>query len=74
MIQKSLEFPVYSRKAKGGLSGAGEKNQKIQSANFARTFEDSVLELFHGEIVQEDSRFSSELTELTKRNLKKIGY
>ena len=74
MIQKSLEFPVYSRNAKGGLSGAGEKNQKIQSANFARTFEDSVLELFHGEIVQEDSRFSSQLSELTIRNLKKIGY
>lgn len=74
MIQKSLEFPVYSRKTKGGLPGAGENNPKIQSANFARTFEDSVLELFHGEIVQEDSRFSSQLTELTKRNLKKIGY
>lgn len=74
MIQKSLEFPVYSRKAKGGLSGAGEKNQKIESANFARTFEDSILELFQGEVVQENSRFSNQLTDLTIRNLKKIGY
>lgn len=74
MIQKSLEFPVYSRRAKGGLAGAITTNQTIQSANYAKTFEDSICELFQGEIIQENSRISGNVSELTIKNLKKIGY
>jgi len=71
MIQKSLEFPVYNRK-KGGLRGRGDAYPNIESANYARTFEDVICEVFAGEIVQENSLFSNGLSDMTRRNLKKI--
>jgi hypothetical protein len=72
MILKSLKYPMYERNSKGGLSGKGELLPNIVSANFSKTFDEAILDLFEGEVVMENSRFSPELSEMTKRNIQKI--
>ncbi|MDX1957613.1 MAG: hypothetical protein SFU98_03520 [Leptospiraceae bacterium] len=72
MVIKSLEYPIYQRKRHGGLLGEVSKEKKIQSANFERSFEDYLKDIFNGETIQEGSLFSSTISERTKNNLRKF--
>jgi len=72
MVIKSLEYPVYNRKSMNGLSGGSLKDSPVVSANFAKTFEEAICDLFAGEIVQDGSKVSPTLSEMTRRNLNKI--
>ncbi len=71
MIIRSLEHPVYYRRKKGGLSGAELKPKPVQD-RYSKTFEEYLTEAFQGEVVQNGAWFSNQLSDLTKRNLKKI--
>jgi hypothetical protein len=74
MILKSLNNPNYQRNSREGLSGKAHPSQPpIVSANFSKTFEEALLELFEGEVVVDNSRVSPLLSDMTKRNLKKIS-
>ena len=70
MIIRSLEHPVYYRRKKGGLSGAELKPKPVQD-RYSKTFEEYLSEAFQGEVVQNGAWFSNQLSDLTKRNLKK---
>ena len=72
MVIKSLEYPVYQRQRRGGLAGEVRKLHTIPYSKYERTFEDYLAEVFSGEVVQDGNKFSSSLSELTIRNLKKI--
>ncbi len=72
MVVKSLEYPVYNRRRKGGLSGEVPKIKGISSTSSVKTFEEYLQDAFNGETVQEGLWFSSNLSEMTKRNLRKI--
>jgi hypothetical protein len=72
MVIKSLEYPVYQRQRRGGLAGEVRQMRGIPKASYEKTFEDYLSEVFSGEVVQDGNRFSSSLSELTIRNLRKI--
>lgn len=74
MIIRSLENPVYSRKRKGGLPGAGpiHKAQYSPKKDTGKSFEDFLQEAFDGEVIQKGAWFSNNITDLTKKNLRKI--
>ena len=72
MVIKSLEYPVYNRKSNSGLSGESRKDSRVVSANYAKTFEEAICDLFSGEIVQDGSKVSPTLSDMTRRNLNKI--
>ena len=70
MIIRSLEQPTYNRKHKGGLPGFGPSKKTTDQSG--KSFEDFLTEAFQGEVVQEGSWTSANLTDLTRRNLHKI--
>lgn len=70
MVIKSIHYPTYQRPKKG-LTGKVYKMQ-LPKARYERTFEDYLMEVFQGEVVQEGGSFSTSLSELTIRNLKKL--
>lgn len=72
MVIKSLEYPVYNRRKKGGLTGEVPKIKGMAAANSVKSFEEYLQDVFKGETVQEGLWFSPRLSEMTKRNLKKI--
>jgi hypothetical protein len=72
MVIKSLEYPIYQRKKQGGLSGDVPKIKAFSNSNLGKSFEDYLREAFKGEMVQEGSWFSSDLTDRSKRNLRKL--
>lgn len=71
MIIRSLQNPVYYRRKKGGLAGAELKPKPVQD-RYNKTFEEYLTEAFQGEVVQSGNWFSSQISELTKRNLQRV--
>ena len=72
MMIKTLQKPVYKRQ-KRGLPGAGLRRLGIsESPYLGKTFEDYLMEMFHGEVVFDGGRFSSTLSDMMKKNLEKI--
>lgn len=71
MIIRTVQPPVYRRRKKG-LPGVGLKLGIVEAKGLGRTFDDYLLDLFQGEIVQEGGRFSSSLSDMMIRNLQKI--
>ena len=63
-IENYLGFPT-------GLSGAELKPKPVQD-RYSKTFEEYLSEAFQGEVVQNGAWFSSQISDLTKRNLKRI--
>jgi hypothetical protein len=72
MVIKTLEYPVYHQGRKGGLAGEGLK-KGIPTKDFGKTFEEYLSDAFQGEKVQEGSWVSQNLTDLTKKNIRKIN-
>lgn len=73
MVIRSLYQPVYHREKRNGLPGAvsaAQAKPKFEDGN--KSFEDYLTEAFRGEKVQEGTWFSPQVTELSRRNLKKI--
>lgn len=71
MVIKSIHYPTYHRPKKG-LTGKVYKLSNIPKSRFERTFEDYLMEVFQGEVVQEGGFFASSLSDLTIRNLRKL--
>ncbi len=71
MVIKSIHYPAYQR-PKRGLAGKVQQLPGIAKSRFERTFEDYLMEVFQGEVVQEGFQFSSQLSDLTIRNLRKL--
>ncbi|MCB1176664.1 MAG: hypothetical protein KDK36_03700 [Leptospiraceae bacterium] len=72
MVIKSLEYPVYHRKRRGGLTGEVHKMKGISKVESIKTFEEYLTEAFQGEKVQDGMWFSPNVSGLMKSNLKKI--
>ncbi|PJZ69640.1 hypothetical protein CH373_09055 [Leptospira perolatii] len=73
MIRSLQETGTYERSRKG-LTGAGfDWRERIAAAEpDSKTFADYLEETFKGEVVQDGEWFSETLSELSKKNLKKI--
>lgn len=71
MIIRSLEHPVQYKRSKGGLAGA-ELKPRVTVDRYSKTFEEYLLEAFQGEVVQSGNWMSGQLSDLSKRNLRKI--
>ncbi|TGK06394.1 hypothetical protein EHO60_15250 [Leptospira fletcheri] len=73
MIRSLQDTGTYERSRKG-LTGAGfdwrERARSIEPDS--KTFADYLEESFHGEVVQDGNWFSETLSELSKKNLRKI--
>ena len=70
MIIRSLQQPTYQR-SQSGIPGYGPSKKQGADQN-GKTFEDYLLEAFEGEVVQEGKWFSSNMSDLTKRNLERL--
>lgn len=71
MVIKSIHYPTYQRPKKG-LPGKVYPMHGLPKSRYERTFEDYLLEVFQGEVVQEGAQFSTGLSELMIRNLRKL--
>jgi hypothetical protein len=74
MVIRSLYQPVYHRERKNGLPGSAPtavgSKPRLDDGN--KTFEDYLRESFQGEVVQQGTWFAPQISELSKRNLRKI--
>ncbi|EQA45528.1 hypothetical protein LEP1GSC050_4267 [Leptospira broomii serovar Hurstbridge str. 5399] len=73
MIRSLQDTGTYERNRKG-LTGAGfdwrERDRAIEPGS--KTFADYLEESFQGDLVQDGNWFSETLSELSKKNLRKI--
>ncbi|WCL50274.1 hypothetical protein [Leptospira sp. GIMC2001] len=72
MVIRSLYQPVYHREKKGGLPGAVSQPVKNRADDGNKTFEDYLTDSFRGEVVQQGTWFAPQISELSKRNLRKL--
>ncbi|MCB1158983.1 MAG: hypothetical protein H7A25_06820 [Leptospiraceae bacterium] len=69
MIIRAIESPVYRRR-RGGLKGRGLNPEGVMDSPFlGLTFEDYLKDLFEGQLVQTGNLFSTDLSEMMRRNL-----
>ncbi|MCB1172333.1 MAG: hypothetical protein KDK39_02150 [Leptospiraceae bacterium] len=66
MIVKKLENPVYHKRERVSLPG---RDFTQAAANQDKSFDQYLLEVFEGEVVQQGSLFSTRVTPLTRENL-----
>lgn len=71
MIVKSLESPVYYRRKRGALPGRGVEVAAPKA--HTRSFDQYLLEAFHGEVVQQGDRISGKLSDMTRENLIRLS-
>ncbi|GBF38358.1 MULTISPECIES: LIC12298 family protein [Leptospira] len=73
MIRSLQDSGAYERSRKG-LAGAGfDWREKVRSSEpNSKTFADYLEESFQGDLVQDGNWFSETLSELSKKNLRKI--
>lgn len=72
MIMRSIQQPVYRRQKKG-LTGAGLGQLGIiDSPVMGKTFEEYLMELFQGDLIQNGPFFEPIVSELTLRNIQRI--
>ncbi|TGK04978.1 hypothetical protein EHO59_09030 [Leptospira semungkisensis] len=73
MIRSLQDSGAYERSRKG-LAGAGfDWREKVRSVDpDTKTFADYLEESFQGDLVQDGNWFSETLSELSKKNLRKI--
>lgn len=73
MVIRSLQEQGYYERRRGGLPGAGVnwKENRSDTAG-TKSFSEYLTEAFEGEVVQRGSWTSETLSELTRKNLKKI--
>jgi hypothetical protein len=71
MIVRSIQQPAYNRHRDSGLAGQGPKKGFSQN-NGGKTFEEYLMEAFQGEVVQKGNWVSPDLSELGKKNLKRL--
>jgi len=70
MIIRSLTQPEYQRSQKG-VPGYGP-SRKASSSMDGKSFEEYLMEAFQGEVVQDNSWFSSNMSDLSRRNLERL--
>ncbi|TGL57577.1 LIC12298 family protein [Leptospira sarikeiensis] len=73
MIRSLQDSGAYERNRKG-LAGAGfDWREKVRSSEpNSKTFADYLEESFQGDLVQDGNWFSETLSDLSKKNLRKI--
>ena len=72
MVIRSLYQPVYQREKKHGLPGAVASQTKPRFEDGNKTFEEYLAEAFQGEKVQVGTWFAPQISELSKKNLKRL--
>lgn len=71
MIVRSIQQPAYNRHKDTGLPGQGPKKGFSQNQS-EKTFEEYLMEAFQGEVVQKGNWVSPNLSDLGKKNLRKM--
>ncbi|MDF3819291.1 hypothetical protein P3G55_05240 [Leptospira sp. 96542] len=71
MIVRSIQQPAYSSRRDSGLPGQGPKKGFSQNSN-GKTFEEYLMDAFQGEVVQNGTWVSPNLSDLGKKNLKRL--
>ncbi len=71
MIVRKLESPLYQKKKREPLAGQGFDHPS--TANSEKSFDQYLLEAFQGEVVAEDNRFHSKVSELQRENIIRLS-
>lgn len=72
MIIRSLQQPGYERNQKGIPGYGPSRKHSSLDEQSPKSFEDFLTEAFEGEIVQEGKWFTSNLSDLSRKNLEKL--